>query len=194
MPANPVAAGLFLDPPNDRMVVRVADSDVNRDHESWWVYRLSDGKAAGKYEPRSLMPEPESAKAIYESGREVNKSILDARPVARTSYTLVHWWCFEYNAHKRSYALGARFSLVDLQGKPVWKLDLPHDYEVMGDEKAEEAIRKSIRQNGAILRTDVPRRFDVQFVAAKKRVTFEVAVKENGEVNVRELERRPMAP
>ena len=35
--------GLFVDPGNDRLVLRVRDADVNRDAESWWRYRLSDG-------------------------------------------------------------------------------------------------------------------------------------------------------
>lgn len=190
-PDNPFAVGLFLDPANSRMVVRVADPDVDRGHESWWTYRLSDGKPTGKFAPRALMPEAESADAIFKSGREVWKVIYAARPVAGTQYTLIHWRCHEYNARTRRTYDGARFSLVDLQGRPVWKLDLPHDYEAGGNKDEQERLSKQLGQSGAILSTNVGNQFDLWFAAEGRRVTFEVSKGGKAELVIQEISRRP---
>jgi sugar lactone lactonase YvrE len=158
MPANPVAAGLIFDPPNDRLVVRVADPDVNRGVEAWWVYRLSTAKADGIVEPKTWMEDPEPARYV-----------IDARPVAATPLTLLHWWRFA-----GSGPVGARFTLIELTGKVVWTLDLPRDYTRPGDEKAEDALRDEISGRGAILDATQPGQFDLRFAAEARRVAFSV--------------------
>ncbi len=155
-PPNPLALGILVDKENDRFVVRVRDEDVNRNSESWWVYQLSSGKSLERVEPKEFMEDSESARVS-----------TDARPIPDTPLILTHWWLWTSEA-------GARFTLVDPQGKPVWSLDLPGDYEIPGDREAESRLSRSIRENGAILRSDVPGRFELRFVADKKRVTFEV--------------------
>jgi sugar lactone lactonase YvrE len=178
MPPNPVASDLIFDPPNDRMVVRVADADANRRVESWWVFRLSTAKPDGKLEPKTLMADPEPARYV-----------IDARPVADTPLTLLHWWRY---AEPR--LVGARFTLIDLKGKPVWTLDLPRDYMRPGDEKAEDAIRDEISEHGAILDATQPGRFDLRFAAEGKRVTFTVRHGADGKWEVKETGRQPYVP
>ena len=45
---NPLANGLLVDGNADKLVIRVADEDLNRNQSGWWSYRLSTGKLLGK--------------------------------------------------------------------------------------------------------------------------------------------------
>src|SRR4051794_32349762 len=135
-PPNPLAEGLFLDVTNDRMVVRVRDADVNRQAESWWVYGLSTGKALATFRPKELMADPEPARYV-----------MDARPVMGTPLTLLHWWRYHWEKERKP---GARFTLIGQDGKAVWSLDLPADYEAGGDDDAEGRLMTSLRSSGGI--------------------------------------------
>jgi hypothetical protein len=181
-PANPIAHGILLDPSNDRFVVRVADPDVNRANESWWVYRLSTGKHLDKFEPRALMADARAARWI-----------IDARPVPGTPLALLHWWRADVDNFPHP-DLGARFTLIDLSGKCVWKMDLPRDYNVPGKEKEQDRLIEEIQETGAILRTDSPGRFDLRFAAEAKQVTFSTQRQPNGAWTVREIERHSLVP
>jgi hypothetical protein len=174
-PAAPVGAGLFLDPPNERMVVRLYDPAGGREH--WWTYRLSDGAAAGRLRPRAVIGENSSA------------SVIAARPVTGTPLTLVNWFVSDYAAADRRS--GAQFALLDRRGRTVWHLDLPGDY---GDADTARRLWRESAGAGSILRTDQPGRFDVWFVAAGARITFAVAADPAGGWAVREVGRAPYAP
>lgn len=169
-PANPLAEGLIVDQWNDRVVVRVRDPDINRQRESWWVYRLSDGQAVKKFTP----------------DKGSGTFIIDARPIRQTPLVLLHWWRYQ------SPDSGARFTLIDLDGKTVWSLELPRDYTVPGDEKKQDALRDDIRNTGAILEAGT-NQFTLRFVAEAKKVTFSIAEdKDNpGKWLARELTREP---
>ena len=112
-----------MDVANDRMVVRVRDADVNRQAESWRVYQLSTGKALATFRPKELMADPEPVRYV-----------MDAKPVMGTPLTLLHWWRYHWEKERKQ---GARFTLIGQDGKAVWSLDLPTDYEAGGDEDAE---------------------------------------------------------
>jgi hypothetical protein len=172
---------MILDPANDRLIVRVADADVNRQTESWWSYRLSTAKPAGRMEPRRLMADPKPARFI-----------VDARPVAGTPLILIHWW--RHREERGEDTVGARFTLVDLKGKPVWRLELPKDYSIPGNEEAEDRLRDEISDSGAILRADQQGQFELRFVAEAKRVTFAVEADAKAGWLVRELARKPYVP
>jgi sugar lactone lactonase YvrE len=202
-PPDPLAAGMMMDAANDRMVIRVRDADLNRGAEDWWIYRVSTGESLGTFRPKGLMPDPDPARFV-----------IDARPVAGTPMFLVHWW--RYGPLRRWSPLrdavdalglsgrwpfgplegrhsGARFTLISPDGKPVWSLDLPDDYDVPGDEEAEDRLRRAIRDKGAILRSDQAGRFELRFVKAARRVTFAVARGEDGKWSVSEVDRRAYA-
>jgi len=172
---DPNPAGLILDPENDRMVVRVQDPDLNRGIEAWWIYRLSTATALTKIEPQQRM-----------DASEPTRFIIDAQHVAGTPLTLLHWWRFGRSS-------GARFTLIDLAGKPVWSIELPDDYKAP-DEDAHDRLREEIRTHGAILRTDQAGSFDLRFVAAAQRVHFTVAHAADGTWKVVERGRTPMRP
>lgn len=123
---------------------------------------MSKATASEKLVPVNLMP-----------NSEVARSILDAKPVRNTPLTLVHWWRYD-NKQLQGGRAGARFTLIDLQAKPVWQLDLPTDYEVPGDEKAEDNLRHLIRQGVGILGTNEPGRFDILVAAQKAKKSFSV--------------------
>jgi hypothetical protein len=176
-PPNPLAAGLILDAANDRVVVRVCDEDINRQAEAWWVFQLSTGKALATFRPKELMNYPAPVRYV-----------IDARPVAGTPLTLVHWWRYDVEMERQR---GARFTLIDQAGKAVWSRDLPADYETAGDEAAQERLMASLHRTGGILRSDQAGRFELRFVKEGQRVTFAIGRGANGAWVVSEVERLP---
>src|SRR5580704_8876430 len=127
------------------------------------------------------MPDPELARFI-----------IDARVVAGTPLTLLHWW--RLSPVFVNTDLGARFTLIDLKGQPVWTLELPKDYTRRDDEKAQDQLMDEIKRNGAILRSDQAGRFDLRVVAESQRVTFAVGLDGQGNWDVREVGRQPYVP
>jgi sugar lactone lactonase YvrE len=174
---NPLAAGVILDEANDRLVVRVADADVNRQAESWWSYQLSTGKEFTKFRPKELMADSQPVRYV-----------MDAEPVAGTPLTLIHWWRYDWEKEQKR---GARFALIGPEGKEVWSLDLPLDYDTGDDEKAGETLTASLRRSGGILSSDRPGRFELRFVRDAQRVTFRVSRLASGTWSVSEVQRRP---
>jgi hypothetical protein len=161
--ANPKARGMFLDIENDRFVVRVDDPDLNASSESWWIWRIGDGKAIGKFQPREHMADA-----------AITPFVLDARPVAGTPLTLIHWYRDGCKLTDCDNQRGARFTLVDVDTKPVWTLDLPTDYTNPLDEDAQDRVFREILEHGAILDSSLAGRFEIHQVAAKKRLSFAV--------------------
>lgn len=162
-PANPNASDLFIDLDNDRLVVRVDDPDVNEASESWWTWRVSDGQSTGKFKPRDFMADGSNLRFA-----------LDARPVAGTPLTLIHWYrngCWQLSCNNKH---GARFTLVDADYKPVWTLDLPTDYTNEVDDEAQDRVLEQMRMHGAIVDTSLAGRFDIRQVAARQRLSFSV--------------------
>lgn len=177
-PPNPIAEGMFVDPENDRFVIRMADDDVNRRMATWRAYRLSDGSRLSDFQPRKHL-----------SGVPRFCDDIAAQPVRGTRLTLTHWWLYENKP-------GGKFTLSNTEGLPIWTLDLPADYSIVEDQEAEWRLRDSIAESGAILRSDLPRRFDLWHVREKQRVSYEVRPRANhaGEWEVIELARTAYAP
>jgi hypothetical protein len=169
---EPRPVGVFLDPSNDRLVVRFADPmrmvyyadapdpDLHHWGETWWIFRISRPKLVGRIQPKLLMPDPGAT-----------RSIVAARPVPGTPLTLVHW----LRALRGTDSYGARFTLIDLKGRPVWKLDLPADYSFPDDSTAQGRVIERMQREGAILAARSPGRFEVRFVKARQRVRFAVS-------------------
>lgn len=149
--ANPHANGLVFDSLNDRMIVRVADPDINRNLETWWTYRLSTGERGVDRQPSPL---------------EGCRWIVAARPVPETKLILLNWWRFDEK-------MGASFSLVDANARSVWRLDLPGDYELGGSEASQDTLREAMQTQGAILGVG-PSRFVLRHVKAGLRVTYAI--------------------
>ncbi|MBD8526709.1 hypothetical protein [Pseudomarimonas arenosa] len=157
---DPKGAGLFVDADNDRLVIRIADSDRNAGAESWWIYRLSSGERIGQIRPKQLMQDA-----------QLTPFIFDAQALPGTPLTLIHW----YRADAEAKQFGARFSLVDLDGKPVWSIDFSDDYTAPGDTHAQRKLLQRIRQHGAILNTaSAPPRFTLRAVSQAMLISYQV--------------------
>jgi hypothetical protein len=169
----PRAHGLIVDEPHDRLIVRLDDDGSD---ELWWTYRLSSGAVLEKFKPRRAMDDAEPARWI-----------LAAQLVRGTPLVLLHWWRWSGGP------VGARFTLVDEEAKPVWSLELPGDYMVPHNEEAQDKLQGWIREHGGILRSDQAKRFDLFIAAESKRVTFAVDQKPGGEWTVSEAGRAPFA-
>ena len=157
---DPKATGIFLQPENNRFVVRVGDPDLNSNVESWWSYRLGDGSPIGKSRPRDEMD-------------STQQYIVAAQPVANTPLTLIHWVRLDKKGNR--FTPGARFTLVDPGNKPVWTLDLPADYVNPQNERAEADLLTDIQEHGGILNSTQPAHFVIRQVAAGLRVTYVAA-------------------
>jgi hypothetical protein len=79
-PPNPVANGLIMDAAIDRLVVRIADGDINRHVETWQSYQLSTGKALATFRPKELMADASTVRYV-----------MGVKPVPDTSLFVVHW-------------------------------------------------------------------------------------------------------
>jgi hypothetical protein len=176
---SPLARGLFLDAANDRFVVRVAATEVNRWTESWWSYQLSSGKRLAV------------AQVAGENAGSWSTSVLAARPVAGTPLVLIQWWRYEYRSPHN--LVGPRFTLIDPAYRTVWSLELPADYNIPEDDEAEGRLRIHILDHGAILDTLAGGRFDLWFAREARRVTF--AIRKDGDSwRVEETARAPYVP
>lgn len=178
-PPNPLVHGILLDASNRRFVLRVADPDVNRRIEQWWVYDMEMGKRIGTLEPGRATQNQE--------GKET-RVILGAAAVSGTPLVLTSWLKYAWRNS------GGVFTLVDLndsKAKPVWSLTLDGDYSMPQDEKAEDALRGRIRKKGVILSSDKPAGFAIHAVKQRQRIDFSVRKTSNGTWQVRETSRTP---
>lgn len=162
---NPLVNGMFVDAGGSRLVVRLRNPDVNQGGERWRVFDVTNGD--------------DLASADVPPGAASMRSLMEALPVKGTPLVILHWWHYDDRAQRNP---GAAFTLIDLSdpAKPgeVWRRVLPGDYFVADTKEDPHASLRLIdrmRDEGAILRCDEPRRFDLHFVAEKARVTFEVS-------------------
>ncbi len=170
---EPTVAGIMLHEKDDRFTVRVTTST-----EKWRVFTLSTGKEAGEF-----------ATDAAAAGMDSARYIVNAEPVAGTPLTLVHWWCYDDATSK----ISGLFTIVTLDGKRVWSLTRPGDYEVPGNEDAEDKLRALVMEKGVILDTKQPGKFEVWFPSEKQRVFFSIARDGDG-WRVAETARRAYTP
>ena len=161
MPPNPRPLGSFLQPQLDRFVLRVADEDVNRGDETWWVFRLSSGEALGRVQPKQELGPAE----------DVGRS-MEARAIEGTPLTLVQWYQSSWDPREGGRP-GTRFTLLADDWKPVWTLELAGDY-VAADEQETDRRRDEALEQGGILVADEPGRFELRHVTAGERVRYGV--------------------
>lgn len=159
--ADPKANGLFL--LDGHLVVRVDDADRNAASETWWIYRLRDGQADTKIQPRAAMPDAQRLVRV-----------LDARPVNGTPLVLVQWMLKGDAAADGSCGYGARFALLDRSGANVWSTDLADDYSSGLDDFAEARLLADMNEHGAILDTTQTARFEVRKLATGERLGWTV--------------------
>lgn len=160
---DPKARKLVLDAGNDRLIVVVVGSTIDRNLDAWWIYKLSNGVEIGRPSPRGRMQDND--KVIFEN---------DIRPVRGTPLTLIHWMRYESGEQSIQPNCGARFTLVDLECRPVWTLELPEDYTIPSDEKEADRLYEEMRTNGAILKCSDPGMFELRHVKPSKRVQYRV--------------------
>ncbi len=171
---QPEALGLVVDAENDRLIVLVADPDINRQNTAWQQYRLSTGESLGTIHPKENMSDSERLHWCHLP-----------RPIPGTPLAVVQW----YRSQWRPYLKGTHFAVVDLAGTPIWQRTLPDDYSVPNDEESEERLWNWFSKNSAILCVEAPRRFDLYFAKKGQRVSFCVQRSEAGQWTVMETDR-----
>ncbi len=146
---SPFALGLLIDEASDRFVVRLED---RRRYEIWRTYQLSTGTFLEKRTPWFWMKDAEGS-----------VSIRDARLIRGTPLVLLECWQAVANRERK-----VLFRLVDLAAKPVWSF-------VGADERAVKEFNPDLARllswlntHGRILRSDVPRQWDL-FLSAQSR-------------------------
>ncbi|MCW1922721.1 hypothetical protein OKA05_09165 [Luteolibacter arcticus] len=149
----PNASDIIFIPEADRFVLRFWHAFLK---ESWRTYELSTGKKLDTFDLHATTQAPEAARFI-----------IDARPLHGLPLILVQWWYSDEDS-------GTLFSLVDLQGKPVWSLPLPRDYTIPGDEKAEDRLHDEIQSDSAILSIGEAGTFTLRLVAEAVQADYHV--------------------
>ena len=134
-PPVPLASRLIMDAANDRLAIQLRDFRNDRPAEPWWVYQLSTGKKLEEASPKSLLADEHPPRFL-----------IAAKAVEGTPLTLLHWWRHDPEPNGKR---GARFALMTHDGKLVWSLDLPDDYESGGDENSNARLLASVRQPAA---------------------------------------------
>lgn len=178
---DPISKGLIVDEVNDRVIFRIADPDINRRTEIWWIYALSTGESQGRLNPRDKIDDSEHLSYL-----------IDARAIPETPLILLQWWRYQFPdpAGHRSSIIGGHFAVVDENAAPVWELDLPRDYIVDGDEEVQDRLMNHVQQHGAILSTEESASFDLFFAEKLQRTKFRVTGT-SGKWCVDEISRRP---
>lgn len=182
---DPMVNGIFLDPDNDRMVVRfqtrlgiLLDSGDWKLGEHWATYVLSSGIAGRRLRPRAALEMDERLGPISA-----------ARALPGTGLVLVHWGWYERDA------LGSVFTLHDAQGELRWRLDWRTEISGRDSSSPESALWQKLRQSGAILEVAAPGRFTLGDAAKLERATFEARRDEGtGTFEVREIARSLFEP
>lgn len=184
--ADPKAKGIFFQEEIQRFVVRVADGDVNRSCEEWWCYDVRTGKNLLRVRPKA-----KAGFADCEEGPTANSisSELAVHPIRGTRLALVQWWRCDFQT--RPTTLGGVFALLGPDLELVWKLELPTDYMIAGDDEAQFRLNDEIWKGGAILSTSKPREFELRLVADGVRATYSVEEAESVSYRVVESGRRP---
>jgi hypothetical protein len=172
---QPEAKGLVVDSANDRLIILVADADINRQNTAWQQYRLSTGKSLGTIRPKQNMADSDRLHWSHAP-----------QPIPGTPLMLVQW----YRSEWEPYLKGTHFAVVDMEGKPVWQLALRDDYSIPGNEKAEERLFEWFRVNSAILSVEAGGRFDLYFAKERQRVSFVVQRHDADAWKVTEIGRR----
>ena len=164
---EPEASGQFIDGEQKRYVVRTDEPDETAHDETWRVLDLASGQEIGRYQPKKQMP---SDAALH--------WIIDVRPLSGTPLTLAQWYTFDDGDacadHGDASRYGTRFTLFDADYKPLWSLDLPHDYTVHDGDKARKDRLDDLRMHGAILPAQQAGHFAIHRGADDMRVEFAV--------------------
>jgi sugar lactone lactonase YvrE len=176
---NPNARGLVVDESNDRMIVRITSPEW--DHiESWWIYRLSTATPVGKQDLTKVW-----------NDLQTRRHVLAVKPIPGTPLTLVH--CYRSvlkiaDPGGLTSTDGATFVLLDLQGRPVWSLELPNDY-TRSDPESRNKLHELLAEGRGIVRADEARKFALFFAAPSQRVSFSVTQTASGDWTVKETGR-----
>ena len=190
---TPVVKGMVIHEEFDFFFVRTNDPDRNQNKETWWSYQISTGTKIADAQPVPNLQDGQR-----------DGFVIAAKPVAGTPLTLVHQYHYRSAYADRSTSddgpfisenreqIGARFLLIDESSKVVWQLFLPNDYQVNGDENAEEQLRDRLLETGAIVRVDQPFQFDLFFAADHQRVSYKIG-SEKPQWSVSETARSPMS-
>lgn len=180
---DPKSNGIVVQSALRRAVVRIADPDLNRAVEAWWVYDLATGERVATLEPSWKLPHPESLRYV-----------VRACEIRGTPLVLAQWW--RYESSSRKSLCGGTFALVDPEGSPVWHLTLPEDYTIPGDEEARDRLQDEVSERGMVLRADEPRAFTLRFVreGVAARFAVEEAPDAKEKWRVRETGRTPWRP
>ncbi len=168
--AIPWSGGLFVQDELDRAVFRVRDDDALDASEAWWTYELSTGVECSKLRPiQMLFP------------RGASKYSGHAFGLPGTPLSLVQW---------NPGGDDAAFSLLDPAWNEVWKLDLPEDYKLPGDEGS--ALRVEVAKKGAILGVSTAGRFELRVSKGMERVGYLAEYEQSKDRwIVREISRKP---
>ena len=152
---EPDVLDLIFDPDNDRMILRVTQSEDDRGPESWWSFQLSTGVPGERQHPKGAFAD------------DATLRVMAARPLKGTNQMLVHLYT------RCSGSAGARFALLDPAMAVSWSLDWADDYSRGRDRSEQVRLIQSFDQSGAILGVPGDGRFALWSAASGQRVELQ---------------------
>ncbi len=173
--SEPYAKQLLYSDKHDYVIFRMEgkETDCNNSQmgnqwlgESWKVYRLSTGELLHEFHPLE-----------HHDDLTDRWNIVDAQIIKNTPLTLLHWYTngLHYNKEERS----GYFSVVGMDGKPFWSLELIGDYaDVDMPQRYRAGLASSFfPENPAIIPNNISHQFHLRRFADDTLLT--VSTKKN---------------
>lgn len=184
--SRPDPKGLLIDPGGKWFAVRVMDPE-GKLGELWWRYAIG-----GPSQRQVIAP----AKAMN-TEKGLKYQVEQVQVLPDTPWILVHFLRID---SRRGWSerpvLGGAFALLDTAGAVQWRVVLPNDYTVAGDDAATKQIKRTVRRIGCILDVAVGGRFIVWHMRDRERVEYRAEVKSgtSSECSVWEVSREAFDP
>ncbi len=134
-PYEPTVSGLSVHPEADLFILRIPP-EFNKEDSTWWRYRLSTGESLDE-----IVPDQPRSEEEYAFHR-----MIAAEPIRSAPLLCIQWFTW-VNVGRQSRE-GMCTQVVTLDGREVWRLDLPDEYVEFDDSFSWhfDLVRAGIRQ------------------------------------------------
>ncbi len=119
-PYEPTVRGISVHPEADLFILRIPPEFMKSGY-TWWRYRLSTGESLGDVVPDQPRSEEEYAFS----------QVISTERVRSAPLLCVHWYTWVSQGRKSRD--GMYTQVITLDGKEVWRLDLPDEYGEFDD-------------------------------------------------------------
>ncbi|SFI98217.1 NHL repeat-containing protein [Planctomicrobium piriforme] len=180
---NPLANGLFLSSTTEEVVIRIRNPDSWLGDETWRILNYRTGEQIGSINPLAQ---------LSAMGDQEQFSILGAKAIPGIPLVLVHLSVSNIGKQgEKDPVYSGRFMLIEMSGKPHWRLDRAGEFETDGNGKSDTRLLYRILDGGGIINVNASPGFTILFTEERQQVSFSVTENSTGSWDVRETGRVP---